>query len=907
MNTAPLKCIPRCLVGGLMALLPCLRAAEPLPVAVQKFLSTHCLDCHDSSTTKGDVNLEFAGVTWTEAAQVSLLERVHNVITRGEMPPKKKRRPADADTATLLAWLDDGLSHKVPQPGTPLRRLSRVEYARTVERVFGKPFELPQSFPEDTRAHGFDNVADALTLSPALLEAYAECAAVIADDVFAPPKPPLPTMKKFTARMSDMSTANNSFGPATLLVGDAMRLALRRESSFPTKFEAKASATYRIRVRARAVNPEPGRPMTLAVSTGGRQIKKISVPPTGQLDETFEGAIFAGRSVEFSYSDAPNANIDSNSPHAKTEEDVLHRFEQQPRLLAAWLSIHEEVTDKDGKRRTKAKGTAFDNLESSKVAILKNIEKAVRRPDLDLGSATPEAARHLYRVMTGTDQGEAKVNNSFFQRYTEAFNRQAFTECAAIDILAVEIEGPLKAVEDDTDVRRKKMGAQFLSNNVPTDGRDAAAMKKAAGIMLTKLFRRPVTDEEAAAYAAIGIEHFGSGRTLNEALHLMLRTALISPHFIYREQRREGWDMHNLATRLAYMLTVRPPDSTLLAAAANGSLAQTETLRGEAERLLKTQESTFGLAHFAHQWLGTRMLPKIAPDPLLGPFTGQHLTGLSEEIERTLGEALEKNLPVADLIDPDFTFTNTGVGRDIYALGNIYALEKAWLAQAAGKGAKPSGGSGATFRIELPRGGRMGGLLGMAGIMMATANGVDTQPVVRGKWVLENILGDPSPPPPASVPAITPDTRNAKTIRDLMNAHTRDEKCAGCHKKLDPIGFVLENYDAIGRWRDTYPVHLTGPGGKITSKPGAPVNADTVMPDGTPLRDVVDLKKYVVAHIDQFGGCLAEKLFVYGTGRVPDYAERKKLHAAAGKVLANKGGFRDLLLSVLETDAFRSR
>ncbi|MEY5027023.1 MAG: hypothetical protein RLZZ244_2551 [Verrucomicrobiota bacterium] len=901
MNLGVFKFIHRSTVGGFMAVLPYLCAAEPLPAPVTEFLSNHCVDCHDSATAKGDVNLDFADVTWTDAAKVSLLERVHSVITRGEMPPKKKARPAVADTAALLAWLDEGLIHKAPQLGTPLRRLSRVEYARTVEQVFGKRFELPPSFPEDTRAHGFDNIAEALTLSPALLEAYAECAAMIADDVFAPPKPPLPPPKKFTARMSDMSSANNSYGPTTLFVGDAMRLALRGESSFPTKFEAKASATYRIRVKAHAVKPEPGRAMTLAVASGGRRLKSINVPENGEVDETFEGSIFAGRSVEFLYDNAPNANINSNSPHPRTEEDILHRFQQQPRLLAAWLSIHEEVTDKDGKRRTKAKGTVFENLETSKVAILKNIEEAVKRTDLDLSTATPEAARHLYQVMVGTDQGAPKVNTAFFQRYTEAVNRQAFSECAAIDLLAVEIEGPLKVVEDDTDASHARMRAQFLSNTIPADAKDAAAMKKAADILLTKLFRRPATDDEAAAYATIGLDHVGTGRSLNEALHLMLRTALISPHFIYREQQHEGFDAHDLATRLAYMLTVRPPDGMLLAAAANGSLPKTETLRAEAERLLKTKEAKFALTHFAHQWLGTRLLPKISPDPLLGPFTAKHLAGLSEEIEMMLGEALERNLPLSDLIDPDFTFTNTPVGRDIYALG------KDWLTQVASKSDKSSDGSGPTFRIELPRGGRMGGLLGMAGIMMATANGVDTQPVVRGKWVLENILGDPPPPPPASVPAITPDTRGAKTIRDLMKAHTSEEKCAGCHKKLDPIGFVLENYDAIGQWRDTYPIHTAGPNGTVVNKPGPPVDAAATMPDGTPLKDVLDLKKYVVAHIDQFAGCLAEKLFLYGTGRVPDYAERKSLHLAANKVLANKGGFRELLLAVIETDAFRKR
>jgi hypothetical protein len=140
-----------------------------------------------------------------------------------------------------------------------------------------------------------------------------------------------------------------------------------------------------------------------------------------------------------------------------------------------------------------------------------------------------------------------------------------------------------------------------------------------------------------------------------------------------------------------------------------------------------------------------------------------------------------------------------------------------------------------------------------------------------------------------------------------MAAHTADEKCAGCHKKLDPPGFVLENYDAIGRWRDAYPVHTTGPDGKVTSKPGLAVNASSVMPDGTALKDVTDLKRYVREHLDQFACCLAEKLFTYGTGRTLSYAERQEAHAAATGVLASGGGFRDLLHAVIASESFRTR
>jgi hypothetical protein len=190
----------------------------------------------------------------------------------------------------------------------------------------------------------------------------------------------------------------------------------------------------------------------------------------------------------------------------------------------------------------------------------------------------------------------------------------------------------------------------------------------------------------------------------------------------------------------------------------------------------------------------------------------------------------------------------------------------------------------------------------MAGVMMATANGVDTQPVLRGKWLLENILGDPTPPPPESVPAITPDTRGTKTIRDLMRAHTSEESCARCHEKIDPLGFVFESFDAIGQWRERYPVSKNR-----KKEEWPPVDPRGLLPDGTTLAGIADLKNYILADLRPFARCLTQKLFIYGTGRIPDYAERKALDSIADHNVKSGGGFRDLFLDLIGSEVFRSR
>jgi hypothetical protein len=198
-------------------------------------------------------------------------------------------------------------------------------------------------------------------------------------------------------------------------------------------------------------------------------------------------------------------------------------------------------------------------------------------------------------------------------------------------------------------------------------------------------------------------------------------------------------------------------------------------------------------------------------------------------------------------------------------------------------------------RLPIDPKGIHGGLLGQAATMMATANGVDTQPVLRGVWVLENILGMPPPPVPKNVPALTPDVQGASTPRELLAAHTKSASCAACHRHIDPIGFALENFDPVGKWRENWP------------RIDVPIDPSGILPDGTEIAGYLDLKQWLVANIDLVSGCLAEKLMIYATGRVPSYAEQVEIRGIVDGVSANGGGFRDLIIALMESRTFRTR
>ena len=209
-------------------------------------------------------------------------------------------------------------------------------------------------------------------------------------------------------------------------------------------------------------------------------------------------------------------------------------------------------------------------------------------------------------------------------------------------------------------------------------------------------------------------------------------------------------------------------------------------------------------------------------------------------------------------------------------------------------------------RVDIEPGGRHGGILGQASVMMATANGVDTQPVLRGVWLLENILGDPVPEPPSNIPAVEPDTTGAKSIRELLQKHNADPSCAACHQKIDPPGFALENFDPVGRWREFYPVYKKV-NGKVVRKDGPLVDSKGTMKDGTVLNDVTDLKRYLVNNIDIFGNCLAEKLLVYATGRDLSFGDRKEVERLVREVREGGNGFQDLIVALVLSESFRTK
>jgi len=833
------------------------------------FFENYCLDCHEGDDAKVEVQLDtITQRGWSKHSTVVFWERVSHAIETGEMPPKKKRnQPSAAERHAVVEQIRALLRDNSPIGGTVLRRLNKTEYENTVRKVFKVPFKAPLSFPADSESHGFDNIGEGLTLSPPLMEQYFESATLVADLLLPPPRkatkvapqtvqlPPTDFSVNFEG--SKVKERNGS-QVLRLVTKDEV---LVRSGTWPTRFEAKITGRYRLKIQASTFRQEQATSIKLELRTKPAsamfssiydlaELATLKLPADGKI-KTFdiEVALEKGQTIALRWADS-----DFGWDRRDNETAARHLGNQfrDKRIHAAWLKIGPD------RGRTPSDGWSM-------------MKELIEGAQLDLTDP---------RLKEVPDRFTTVNRNSLMWMFENM--RQDIGP--ALDIHGMTVTGPVSLIEGKEDREQRLRTGKFLGERAGrSDSGYARALLKP---IVEQAFRRPPTSRQLDRYVNLALNHVADGHRFADGLHLALRSLLCSPDFLYRETRPGRLDNFDLASRLSYFLTCGPPDSKLFRLARDGRLSDPKTLEAEARRLLADRSARVFLDNFLGQWLDLRLLPEIMPDPRLGRFTSKNLSAIRNETELFVAEILRKNLPLQTFIDPDFTYLNK---RSAMLYGISYE-------------------HGDTIkRVALKRGGRHGGILGQASIMMATANGVDTQPVLRGVWMLENIFGAAPPPPPSNVPAIEPDTSGANSIRDLLQRHRADPNCASCHRRIDPIGFALENFDPIGQWREYYPIYKKTAAGTIKTMKGKAVDSSSVMADGTEIRDVSDLKKYLVANIDKFSRCLTEKLLTYATGRPMSYGDQLVIEKIVEDVKSEGNGFRDLIVSVVTSESFAVR
>ncbi len=394
-----------------------------------------------------------------------------------------------------------------------------------------------------------------------------------------------------------------------------------------------------------------------------------------------------------------------------------------------------------------------------------------------------------------------------------------------------------------------------------------------------RAYRRPLTHDELIRLLGIVLSAEKDGETQEHALQLALEAVLCSPHFhfIGAEPVRPKGDpertspQHDfeLAARLSYFLWSSTPDDELLRLASQGALSRPPLLQAQVKRMLADRRSRALAEQFAAQWLQIRRLATFEPDRNLFPeFDPSLKHAMLEETTMFFASILEEDRSILDFLEADYTFVNERLARH-------YGI---------------TGVQGEQFRRVSLKGTSRGGVITMGSVLTATSSATRTSPVKRGRWILENILGAPPAPPPAGVEALKEARGPAGTLRQKLEQHRSNPECASCHRRMDPLGFALENFDALGRWRE--------------QESGQSIDAGGHLPGGRAFRGPSGLRTALSSRRDAFARCLAERMLTYALGRGIDPAESPAVEQIVQGLKRNGFRFSALILGIVESEPF---
>jgi hypothetical protein len=414
---------------------------------------------------------------------------------------------------------------------------------------------------------------------------------------------------------------------------------------------------------------------------------------------------------------------------------------------------------------------------------------------------------------------------------------------------------------------------------------EQACAEKIIANLAHRAYRRPVVADEDLP-ALLALYKRGAQRGGFEAgIRLALQTILVSPDFVFRSEvdppDAARGSVHKvsdieLASRLSFFLWSSIPDEELLAVAERGGLSDRSMLEKQVRRMLADPRSQALVKNFVGQWLFLRNVPRVQPDSVAFPNFDDNLRqALETETELVVESTLREDRSVADLLTTDYTFVNQRLAEH-YGIKGIYGNE--------------------FRRVPVTNPNRQG-LLGQASIMTVTSYPDRTAPTVRGKWVLEQLLGTPPPPPPPNVPALKDDDNaKAQTMRQRMESHRANPTCAACHRLMDPIGFALENFDGIGRWRDAAGEEGTGA-----------IDSSGVLPDGTEFNGPTGLRDILLKRRTQFVETFTERLLTYGLGRGVEEYDAPVIRRIAREASANDQRWSAIILGIVNSNPFQMR
>jgi hypothetical protein len=665
----------------------------------------------------------------------------------------------------------------------PIQRLTRTEYGAAVNDLLGIELDAESLLPAEIEVHGFDNIAAALSISPAFLDQYVAASRVAAKMAVGEPKPKL----------------TSAYYPQPLTAD------------------------------------QPGHVDGLPLGTRGGMKFRHVFPADGEY--------------RFSIGDL---GIDLYTRAVETRHTVI--------ILVDGREVFRETLGTPEDLKLIDQGGA-----PARAAIMKrftNIPVQVKAGTYDVGVTFIERARIESDEFVGFLPGDE-------------FSRG---DRAPRVIGGVRVEGPFNSPGVSETTSRRKI---FVCRPVQKDGPSAekACARRIAENLARGAYRRPVTTSDIDSL----MPYFDGGRAngFDSGIEEVVAAILVSPEFLFRAIKTPATaagafplsDLE-LASRLSFFLWSQGPDDQLLKIAAAGKLHAPDVLQAEALRMLKDRRASSLVRNFALKSMDLDNLREVEPDPNLFPsFNDQLRKDLSTEVESFVGSVLLEDRNVGDLLTADQTFLNERLAKH-YGISSVL---------------------GPQFRRVTLDNPQRWGLLGKGAVLLKTSYGDRTSPVLRGAWILDKLMGTPPTPPPPDVDTDLSQPKGAppKTLRARLESHRSKPGCNQCHGVIDPIGLAMENYDAIGRWRDR------------DGEANAPIDAKTVLPNGRPVDGPSELREALFGGRDLFVRAFTEKLMMYAVGRELEYFDMPQVRAVVRRAAGQDYRLSAIVSGIVASDAFR--
>ncbi len=856
--------------------------------AAPAFLEKHCFECHDSDTRKGGVDLAGLAFDLKSAETFAKWVKVHDLIASGEMPPKKKPRPPEAERTAVTRELATALvAAEGARPAgvqrTATRRLTRSEYEQTVRDLFDMPgISVREFLPPDGSAHGFDNNADALDISYVNMASYLAAADHVLNSAIAI-QPKSPAVQK--QRISLASRGNAASEAA--MVGSCVLL---KDKRLDPKY-AVPSVFKHNEMSAHGRLGSFSKPGTVGVLRQGDDFSPyitqfVAIYPAKYRVRTSlwaftwdKGEVKPARGTEVAR--LYNVHLVGDGTGEAHPSDLIGYFDAP--------SINEQVHEV----------TTWFNLND---LIGFGTETLLASPNV---TQSPRGIMGLTAPAIACDYIE--VEGPLYESWPPPSHVRMFGDLPLVEFKTANHPGvqppnrvrPRRLVDDKADNKPDSVkGVWTVHSEQPLVDAD-----RLLADFLPRAFRRPVAAEIRQEYLAEVAARLKAGDCFESAMRWAYRLALCSPDFLLHvaPSVAGGTTLADdaLANRLAYFLWNGPPDGRLREQAAGKKLRNPEVLKAEVERMLGSEKSQRFVADFLGQWLKLKTIGMNDVDPGLYPEFQKYLQdSMVGETRAYFRELIDRDLNATYLVKSDFAMIN---GR----LALHYGID---------------GVDGSAIRrVALPPGSPRGPFLTQASLLKITADGTTTTPVKRGAFVMDRLLGQPPSPPPEAVPAVEPDVRGATTIRAQLDLHRNNQACAGCHAKFDPPGFALESFDVIGGERTRYRAIRGGvgefvPRSKAFAKlgvGGAFGNGPAVDPSGTLLdgrsfRDVREFQNLMAKDTDVLLTNLARQFLVYSTGREVSFGDREAVQRIVARTVAKGGGVRTLIHEIIGSDLFQA-